>query len=219
MTRSPHIDEDARVAFGAAQAAGDRRAALALATAAIEAGASRLDVYLDLIEPAQHDLGRRWASGELSVADEHVATAVSEFVVHALTSRTAPRDANSRGRAVVTGVTGEVHELGPRMVADVLEGDGWEVRFLGTDAPHGDVVDAIARFRPDLLCVSVTMLEHIESAARIITDARQQLSAVRVIVGGQAFSAWDDLWRRAGADALATDARRAITVARELTAP
>jgi hypothetical protein len=56
----------------------------------------------------------------------------------------------SAAPAIVTGVAGELHQIGANMVADVLENAGWNVEFLGTDAPHTGIVDAVlgARFGP-----------------------------------------------------------------------
>src|SRR3712207_7536505 len=42
--------------------------------------------------------------------------------------------------AVVTGTPGELHALGPRVVSDLLQADGWEVLLLGAATPAPDLV-------------------------------------------------------------------------------
>lgn len=203
--------------FTAAQLAGDRGRALDVAVQAIGAGASNLDVYVELIEPAQAALGRGWAQGTLTVADEHAATAITQHVVAALHDR-AGMQTPLRGRLLVTGVEGENHEVGSRIIADALEADGWEVRYLGSDAPLDDVVAAVKAYRPAVVCVSVTMLVNVPAATALIERVRATDPQARVLVGGAAFSAWDDIWRSIGADARGGDVRHAMVTARCLQA-
>ena len=59
--------------------------------------------------------------------------------------RTAPKD----GRlAIVTGSPEERHALGVQMVADFLEGDGWEVLNLGASTPARDLARLADAERP-----------------------------------------------------------------------
>ena len=48
--------------------AGDTRGAWGVVEAALAAGAELDEVYLDLISPAMHSIGTRWAAGELDVS-------------------------------------------------------------------------------------------------------------------------------------------------------
>lgn len=208
QTETRHLSE-----YHDAQLAGDRHRAMDVVLAALEGGATTMDVYTDIIEPAQYDVGRKWASGALSVAGEHAATAITQHVVSALQMRHG-HHAPTRGRITVTGVAGEAHQVGSQIVADALEQDGWDVRYLGTDAPEPDVVDAIATFAPEVVCISATLIENIEAVTSLIAGIRSSGSAARIIVGGGAFSAWDDLWMRCGADAVAGDVRQAMVVVR-----
>lgn len=200
-------------AFHDAQLAGNGREAMDVVLTALDAGASTMDVYTEIIEPAQYSVGRGWATGKLTVADEHMATAITGYVIAALHERQ-PHRAPTRGRLVVTGVSGEAHQVGAQIVADALETDGWHVHYLGTDVPEADVVDAVGVFDPDVVCVSATMLENVPAATALIAHIKRDAPRTRILVGGRAFSAWDTLWSRCGADAVAGDVRHAVTVAR-----
>ncbi len=81
---------------------------------------------------ALYDVGELWEQGKISVAGEHLATAISEGLLHLSYPRlfAAPRS----GRlAVVAASVGERHQFGARMVADMFELHGW--RTFGTWAP------------------------------------------------------------------------------------
>ena len=102
------------------------------------------DVYLGILQPALYEVGQEWAAGELDIAREHYATAVTLTVLGALgpRMRTAPKD----GRlAVVSGSPEERHAVGVQMVADFLEGDGWEVLNLGASTPARDLARLVGR--------------------------------------------------------------------------
>ena len=133
MTRTLDVDEHRR-AYLEALLARDVGAARSAVDAALAVGMPVAEIYLDVLQPALYEIGRAWAVGDFSVADEHSATAVTQSVLGMLgpRMRTAPKD----GRlAVVTGSPEERHALGVQMVADFLEGDGWEVLNLGASTP------------------------------------------------------------------------------------
>ena len=100
------------------------------------------------------------------------------------------------------------------MVADFLEVDGWDVRYLGASTPPEDLGGLRAREQAHLAAVSVTMHFHLDNAARLVDAVRRGSPGTRVLVGGQAFGGGQELWRLIGADACATDAAGAVAVAR-----
>lgn len=196
--------------------AGERRAALAVALEALRAGATVAEVYGEILQPAQIEIGRLWERNEATVAEEHMATAVTQYVVAQLYSRLEIPEA-TRGRALVTGVRGELHQLGANMVADVLEADGWDVRFLGTQLPHGGVLQAIEEHQPRLVGISATVLLSLPAVADLIRAIRERFgSRVFVVVGGAAFRASPGIWRELGADGVGQDLRDAVAVAAAL---
>ena len=159
-------------------------------------------------------IGALWESNRISVAQEHAGTAVCQYVLAELYNRM-PAPATRRGRAVVTGVEGEYHQVGANLVADALESDGWDVRFLGVNTPRAGVLEALADHQADVLGVSVTMLFNVAMARRLIREARERMGAkLTVIAGGAAFRAAPKLWREIGADHHATDVRSAVDTMR-----
>jgi MerR family transcriptional regulator, light-induced transcriptional regulator len=196
---------------------GERRAALTVVQELLREGHAVTDIYCDVLQPAQHELGRLWERNEITVAREHMGTAITQFVIAQLYSRIEV-PATIRGRAVVTGVQGELHQLGGNMVADVLEADGWSVRFLGTQTPQRDVLHAIEQHEPTVLAVSATMLFNLRNASDLIDQARARFgSDMKIIVGGSAFRFTPGLWQDMGADAYGLDLRDAVARVRALT--
>ena len=121
-----------------------------------------LDTILrDVLIPYLHDLGMRWERGEVSVAQEHYASALIRGRLLGL--------ARGWGRGVgpvllLTGAPGEQHDLGLIAFGLAARGRGWRVTFLGQDTPVGDVTAAAAELRPDLVVVGATMRRRLTSA-------------------------------------------------------
>src|SRR4051812_49319995 len=136
-------------------------------------------------------------------------------------SQLAPRlfatERNGR-RAVVPCVAGEAHEVGPRMVADLLELGGWDTIYLGGNVPGRGVVQALAEHRADLLGVSATMTYHLPAVIDLIAavHAEPACASVRVMVGGRLFDAEPGLWRRVGAEGHPADADEVCRLADRL---
>ncbi|HEU4658194.1 MAG TPA: B12-binding domain-containing protein, partial [Capillimicrobium sp.] len=132
-----HLSEHAD-AYLRALLARDGRAARGAVESALGSGASIPDVYLGVLQPALHAVGDCWAREDITVADEHFASAVTESIIGALGPRV--RGEPSDGRlAVLTCTPEERHCIGLRMLSDLLQSEGWEVLDLGASLPAGDL--------------------------------------------------------------------------------
>ncbi len=76
----------------------------------------------------------------------------------------------ARGSMVVTGVAGELHQIGANLVADAMEAKGWMVRFLGTNLPHSSVLSAVEQSSADILCISTTIVANLPAVAGTGSD-------------------------------------------------
>jgi MerR family transcriptional regulator, light-induced transcriptional regulator len=193
---------------------GARAGSVQIIEEAMKNGAGLFDIYAQVFQESLYEVGRLWAAGKISVSVEHRATAITQFVMAGIYSRALPvRPSTPLRQAIVTGVAGELHQIGANMVADVLENAGWNVEFLGTDAPHTGIVDAVLAQQSDLLCISATMLFNVPNVVRLIRDLRARSPKLRVLIGGAAFRAKPDIWMEIGADGFAPNLNTAIEVA------
>jgi len=197
--------------------AGERAQAVAFINDLVGQGSSVEDAYLEVLEPVQHEVGRLWQTNVLSVAQEHLATAVGQLTVAQLYPHVmrAPRGAP---KLLATCVAGELHELGARMVADFFEMDGWNTTYLGANTPKAGLLQLMLHNVPDVLALSVTNSFQVAEVASIIDAVRAEptLRSVKILVGGRPFRISADLSARVGADAFATDARAGVQAGRAL---
>jgi methanogenic corrinoid protein MtbC1 len=103
------------------------------------------------------------------------------------------------------------------LVAMALEDEGWDVALLGSRTSPAALLGAAATRRPDVVGLSASYLLD----PKLLTETVAALSQrrIKVLVGGQAFTREEGLWRRVGADGYGVDARAGVVMARRLLVP
>jgi methanogenic corrinoid protein MtbC1 len=207
---SPLAGEYVRKLLGGYRSAGGR-----LAFEAVERGEPVRHLYLQVLQPALREIGRLWQMNKINIAQEHFCSAATQVVMAQLLSRV---DTSERcGRSVVVAcVSGELHELGARMVGDFFDMAGWDAYFSGADTPHAACVQSVVERAADVLAISATMGYHLHAVQELIQSVRldPRCATLRVMVGGHPFSIDPSLWRTVGADGTAADADAAVALAR-----
>lgn len=193
---------------------GDRAAATAFVMDLVERKTDIRSIYLDVFQESQYRLGRLWLAGKISVAQEHFCTAATQAIMSRLYPQifATPRTGK---RLVATSASGELHEIGIRILADLFELEGWDSYYLGANTPANAVVSALRDQKARLLCISATMVYNLKAVESIISAVRTAFpdGAVKILVGGYAFKSSEGLWRTMGADGFAADALDAIQLA------
>jgi methanogenic corrinoid protein MtbC1 len=170
--------------------AGDLAAATQTILRADELGMPLEQLFEDVLRPALHEVGMRWASGDVPVGQEKEISELSRDLIAELSR--AHANPNQQGPiAVAACVAGEHHDLGLRMVAGLLRARGWRVHFLGADVAPRFLLEAVQLRSPAVVLLSATE----EARLSAVADAIAALSAAAttnhlpvVVVGGQAVS-------------------------------
>ncbi|MGZ4706648.1 MAG: B12-binding domain-containing protein, partial [Acidimicrobiales bacterium] len=85
---------------------GDEAGAWSVIDSALSSGMTLEEVYLDLLTPALRSIGDRWESREITVADEHLASAITLRLVGRLGPRFARRG-RKRSTIIVAAPDGD----------------------------------------------------------------------------------------------------------------
>lgn len=194
---------------------GDRAEAYKYVQNLVAGGMSIRDCYLNIIQPIQYEVGRLWHTGEISVGQEHYVTAASQMIM-AQFYPVIFNHPNTGKRMIAACISGEQHEVGLRMVSDLMELEGWDTMFLGANTPIETIPQAAISRNADLLAVSVTISTHLNKLKQLITVCRNEVPQLKIMVGGYPFNLDKELWHKLGADAYANDATSAIRVAESL---
>lgn len=195
---------------------GDVAGAVAEVVDAVREGLDVRSAYLDVLLPAQREVGRLWHVGEVSVAEEHLVSSATQRTMAVLASNAQCAPANGKC-AIVAAVASNAHDIGLRAVADLYQMAGWRTIFLGADVPMEDLPAVIGYFQADLLLLGATISTQLPRVQQTIGAVRSRSERpVKVVVGGAAFDETPDLWRKLGADGYAARVDEAVTLGARL---
>ena len=143
-----------------------------------------LITFIDAVAaPFLRAVGDEWHAGTLSVAQEHLATAV----VHRVVSETAPllTGADGNPTIVVGTLEGERHAAGALMAAATAASEGWRVIYLGADLPAEEFAETAVRTRARAVGISIVAPEKKSRVTEDLRTLRSALpSAATLVVGG-----------------------------------
>ena len=197
--------------FETALLAGNQRESLAVVNRCIDSGHSLVEVEMHVIQPALYRIGEKWQANQVTVAQEHMATAIVQSVMTAGLLRSQPPAPINR-RVLLACVEGNDHAIGLRMVADAFQLGGWDVQYLGANVPTPALVAQAVEWKPDLVGLSVSFPQQLPAVKTIIAHLAQRLGSLRpaVIIGGLAINRFSKLAGAVGADAHMADAQAAV---------
>lgn len=218
MDPAPGTDAAAvRDEFVRAIEAGDASAAEEIARAALGDGMRLADLYVDVIGPALAHVGHQWEVGRMSIADEHLATGIAYDVMRLVGPSAPIQPRRSRERVLLAALGAEGHTTGLRMVGDLAESHGFDVHFLGAAVPLNTLAPIVAKHRPEIVGLTVTMAGPSAQLERAFEEVLASGHAPRgILVGGLGVPEsvrTDDRVR------YAADARAAIELILELADP
>jgi MerR family transcriptional regulator, light-induced transcriptional regulator len=203
---------DVYQAYLAALRAGDRRRAFRVVDDARAGGLDVGVVYLEVFQPALREIGRLWQVNEVTVAEEHLATAITQAAMARLYESAFSWSADAGPTLVAACVDTERHEVGLRMLCDLLDLRGWETHYLGASVPMESLVAMVLARRPDVVALSATIAPHLPRVRAIIAALREATGAAAplILLGGRPFLDDPALAWQLGADLTARDAGEAV---------
>jgi MerR family transcriptional regulator, light-induced transcriptional regulator len=112
---------------------------------------------------------------------------VTEHLLSVVYPRILEKRSPNGKKMVISCSVNEYHQVGAIMVADIMEGLGWDVWFLGANTPVEDLLSLIQEKNPDALGLSVSIYFNMASLVRTIEVVRSHYPGLDIVVGGQAF--------------------------------
>jgi excisionase family DNA binding protein len=167
--------------------AGDEGGAWVLLEALVLAGHDVVDVVTDALGPALRAIGERWATGQVSVAEEHLASQVAERLVVRLGARSR-RPGRQSPAVALAAPPGELHRLPLSMAVHALRAVGFSVLDLGCDLPAPDLVATVQHPPRPLagVVLGATLSAHRPALAELVRALKAAAPGVPVLVGGAA---------------------------------
>jgi len=144
------------------------------------------DIYTNLFRKSLYEVGELWERNRITVAHEHLATAITEGLMNILYPKIF--QVENKGKSVLVAcVPGEFHQIGAKMVADFFEMNRWDSHFLGADTPVNDLLKFVQEKKPDIIALSLSIYFNLGNLKKLLTAIQENFLRQEIIIGGQAF--------------------------------
>lgn len=180
------IEDSVYRPYMAALLAGKRDLCADVVQSLMARGTGIQDVYVGLLQRSMYEVGERWENEQMTVASEHLATAISEHMLRLILSL-ASTERKKNKSIVIACVADELHQLGARLVADFCHIRGWDSHFHGVNTSIPELLQIIETRRPTLLGFSLSLPANLASLIRTIDAVNSPYPELPIVVGGQAF--------------------------------
>jgi methanogenic corrinoid protein MtbC1 len=144
--------------------------------------------YERVLTPVMYKVGNMWAQGIIDVAMEHVCSNAAHSLVTITNekfSRNSKENANTKKKILLCTPEGELHSLGCMVIESVLINKGYSVINIAPSVPSISVISFVNKLEPDLIIISITLVENLRPAKRLIHDILESKGAhFPILVGG-----------------------------------
>ena len=193
---------------------GDRRSCQSAIEETLQIGTPANNIYIDIIWPVMVEIENLLRSERITPAAEHLATRINRTIVAQLQNKL-PRRPCKNKKIVICCTDDQMQELGAQIMADLFEGDGWEVRFLGGGLTSDDVLAFINESGPDVLMIYGATSKQAPDIRQLIKTIKSVNAwpSMRIMLSGGVFNRAEGLWQEIGADLFTATAIDALRIA------
>ena len=168
------------------------------------------NIVTTILEPVLIEVGSRWSSEHLSLAQGYIAGKVAEEILLRLKDEESVCSGPtiSKGPVILGNIEDDYHSLGRKLVSIFLEAAGWNVIDLGNDVTAQRFVDEAMAVGARVIGVSAMMYTTAANIAKVRTelDKRGLSGQIQVAVGGAVFKMRPELAQKVGGDGTAGNA-------------
>lgn len=144
-------------------------------------------LYIQVFQRSLYEIGELWEQNKISVAREHLATAITDRAMNLAYAQLFSNSQPHRKKAAISCAANEFHQIGGKMVADMLEIRSWDTHFMGANTPVAHLIQHLREESVSLLGLSLSVYFNMPSLLGMIQTIRDEFPDLDIIVGGQAF--------------------------------
>lgn len=173
---------------------------------------------IDVLIAAIREVGDAFGRGELWLPDLMGAAEAMQSAMPILEEEAMKREMKreSLGTVVIGTVYGDIHDIGKTMVGTLLTATGFSVHDLGVNKTVEEFIDAVKKYKPNILAMSALLTMTAPEQRKIIDTLKEQglRDKVKVMVGGGAIT--QEFADEIGADGYDATAPGSVELSRKL---
>lgn len=184
-----------------------------LVTKALEDGVAPKDILENGLMAGMAIIGEKFKNNQIFVPEVLVAARAMNAGVEILKPYIVAEGVESKGKAVIGTVRGDLHDIGKNLVKIMLEGKGLEVIDLGVDVSAETFVEKAKENEADIICCSALLTTTMNEMKAVVEKAEEAgiRGKVKIMVGGAPVT--QSFCDSIGADCYTSDAASAADAA------
>lgn len=134
-------------------------------------------VCFKVLQQGLTEIGQGWYEGDVTVQQEHFASALALRQLEALLAALPAPTRN--GRIIVACPPHELHTFAPLMISLLLRRQGWDVIYLGANVPLDRMEASVNQIKPQLVVMSaqtLTAAAHLQQMAHALKEMNVSLA-------------------------------------------
>ena len=173
-------------------------------------------IISNALVPGIQEAGELWNQNVYFWPDIVMSTEAFRITMEVIEPHLSAGQIGSSGKVIIGTVAGDMHNLGKKIVIDILRCANFNVTDLGEDVSMKTFIDNVKESKPDILGLGCYMTTTMPEMRNIITELKQigLRDSVKVLIGGVPIS--QEFADEIGADAWGKDAFDAVEKARQL---
>jgi len=175
-------------------------------------------IALEAITETMRLVGDAFARDELFLPDLFSAADTMQLIMPIIEKEIEKKGGKRKilGKIVLGTVSGDIHSIGKTMVGTLLSASGFKVYDLGIDVTSKKFMEAIRKYKPDMLAMSALLTTTAYEQKNVIGMLKKEglRKKVKIIVGGGAVT--EEFAGSIGADGYGSTAPGAATLAKKI---
>jgi methanogenic corrinoid protein MtbC1 len=141
------------------------------------------DFYDKVLKPVMYYVGSRWEKGLTDIATEHVCSNTAHALIVAINQKI--QCIGNREKILLCTPEGEIHSLALNVIESILLARGYRVFNASPSVPANSLLDYIKDTEPNLIMISITLLENRGAGERLAYKITSKFSTP-ILIGGLA---------------------------------
>jgi 5-methyltetrahydrofolate--homocysteine methyltransferase len=153
---------------------------------ALDKGLSPVDILINGVIKGMDVVSQRFQSEDFYIPDVLLSSRAVHAGMRVLNPSLLKENVSNPGEIVIGTVAGDLHDIGKNLVKIFLQGKGYKVIDLGIDVSAEDFVEAVEKYRPQVLAMSALLTTTMPVMRETIQLLEQKglRKDVQVIIGG-----------------------------------
>ncbi|MDI6812300.1 MAG: corrinoid protein [Desulfitobacteriaceae bacterium] len=180
---------------------------------ALDQGMEPQTILNEGLIPAMSTVGEKFQKGEFFISEMMISARAMYAGLNLVKPLLLSQKTESKGKAVVATVQGDLHDIGKNLVCMMLEGGGYEVVDLGVNVTPDKFVEAVKEHQPNFVMMSALLTTTMSSMEKTIKALMENGLREQVKIGVGGAPVTQRYADSIGADFYAADAGEAVSKA------